>query len=538
MSVLVAGSARATDPVEIKDPSAINSGDTAWMLTSAGLVLMMTGPALALFYGGLVRRKNVLATMMQSFILMAVVTVLWAIVGYSLAFDAGNPFFGGLRFAFLREVGAAPAEYAPTIPHTTWMVYQLMFAVITPALICGAYAERMKFSAMLLFSSLWLLVVYCPMAHMVWGKGGLFNAFMAAPGGPNFPALDFAGGTVVHISSGVSALVCALVLGRRVGFGSTPMPPHSVVLSVIGAALLWVGWFGFNGGSALAANGLASNAFAATHFAAAAGALGWVAVEWVKTGKPTVLGAISGAVAGLVVITPASGFTTPMYGMLMGFVGGAICMFAATTVKAMLGYDDSLDAFGVHGVGGTVGAMLTGVFAVGAINSGKAGLVDGNAHQVVNQLIATVITWAFAAVGAFVLLKLTQAIIGLRVTSNEEAVGLDLTQHGEEGYVFEESSTAAHEPRSATAPALPAGKRFSIIVEGVNENDLIRAWSDLCRTGQAPRDEFKAVYPYFTTVQGNRFRFRDGDPNQISQAMTSLFKGCLRNDQIKAYTEN
>ncbi|HZZ43892.1 MAG TPA: ammonium transporter [Tepidisphaeraceae bacterium] len=411
----------------------LNSGDTAWMLVSAALVLMMTGPGLALFYSGLVRRKNVLATMMQSFILMAVVSILWAVVGYSLAFDVGNPFIGGFRFAFLREVGMFPCEYAATIPHTTWMIYQCMFAVITPALICGAYAERMKFSSMLAFSIAWLLVIYCPMAHMVWGKGGFFNAFM----GGKIEALDFAGGTVVHISSGVSALVCALVLGKRRGFGRIPMPPHSVVLSVIGAALLWVGWFGFNAGSALAANGLASNAFVTTHMAAAAAALGWMLVEWIKGGKPTVLGAISGAVAGLVVITPAAGFTTPMWAIVMGLIGGVVCFFSATSLKHLLGYDDSLDAFGVHGVGGTLGAILTGVFAVAAIN-GKAGLVDGNPKQVVNQLIATLITWVLAAAGSFVLLKIIGSVMELRVNEEDEYTGLDLSQHGESGYNFEE----------------------------------------------------------------------------------------------------
>ena len=334
------------------------------MLMSSALVLMMTGPGLALFYGGLVRRKNVLGTMMHSFILMAVVSVVWAIVGYSLAFDVGTPFIGGLRFAFLRDVGAAPCEYAPTIPHTTWMIYQAMFAIITPALISGAYAERMKFRSMLMFSVLWLLVIYCPMAHMVWGKGGLLNAWM----GGRFPALDFAGGTVVHISSGVSALVCAIALGKRRGYGEAPMPPHSVVLSVVGAAMLWVGWFGFNAGSALAANGLASSAFVATHLAAASAALGWAGFEWLKNGKATVLGAISGAVAGLVIITPASGYTTPIYAILMGLIGGVICAVASTELKHKFGYDDTLDAFGVHGTGGTIGALLTGVFAVAAIH--------------------------------------------------------------------------------------------------------------------------------------------------------------------------
>jgi Amt family ammonium transporter len=419
----------------------INSGDTAWMLVSAALVLMMTGPGLALFYSGLVRRKNVLATMMQSFILMAVVSLLWAIVGYSLAFDVGNPFFGGFHFAFLNNVGADPCEYANTIPHTTWMVYQCMFAVITPALICGAYAERMKFSSMLIFSVLWLLVIYCPLAHMVWGKGGFFNAF----NGGKVAALDFAGGTVVHISSGVSALMCALLMGKRKGFGKIPMPPHSVVLSVIGAALLWVGWFGFNAGSALAANGLASTAFVATHLAAAAATLGWMFAEWLKTGKPTVLGAISGAVAGLVVITPAAGFVMPMYAILMGLIGGVFCFVCATSLKHMLGYDDSLDAFGVHGCGGTLGAILTGVFASVLANSALKsdttnleGLVAGNGGQLVNQLIAVAVTWAIAAIGSLILLKITDVVSGLRVSAEDEYSGLDLSQHGESGYNLEE----------------------------------------------------------------------------------------------------
>ena len=413
----------------------INNGDTAWILTSSALVLMMTGPGLALFYSGLVRRKNVLATMMQSFVLMAVVSIVWAVIGYSLAFSEGNPFIGGFRFAFLNDVGDAPAEYAPTIPHTTWMVFQLMFAIITPALICGAYAERMKFSSMLLFSVLWLLVVYCPMAHMVWGKGGLFNAF----NGGQVKALDFAGGTVVHISSGVSALVCALVMGKRRGYGRVPMPPHSVVLSVIGAALLWVGWFGFNAGSALSAGAGASTAFINTHFAAAAATLGWMFIEWIKSGKPTVLGAISGAVAGLVVITPAAGFTTPMYAILMGLMGGAVCFFGATALKHALGYDDSLDAFGVHGLGGTLGAVLTGVFATTAT---LTGLETSRGGQITNQLMATAMTWVFAAVASFVLLKIVDVATGLRVTESDEYDGLDITQHGESGYNLEDAFSA------------------------------------------------------------------------------------------------
>ncbi len=423
--------------------SAQSAGDNAWMLTSAALVLMMTGPGLALFYGGLVRRKNVLGTMMHSFILMAVITVLWAIVGYSLAFGEGSPFLGDLRYLFLNGVGSAPnADYGATVPHQTYMVYQLMFAIITPALISGAFAERMKFSAMLLFTVLWAFLVYFPLAHMVWGKGGLLNAFL----GGKIPTFDFAGGTVVHISSGVSALVCALYMGKRKGYGSEPMKPHSVVLSVIGACLLWVGWFGFNAGSAVAANGLATSAFVATHFATAAAVLGWMLAEWMRNGKPSVLGAISGAVAGLVAITPASGFVQPFPALLIGFMAGVVCFFMVTTVKSKFGYDDSLDAFGVHGAGGTLGALLTGVFATSAVNdglkdaSGKVlglGLVDGNPGQVLNQLIAVLISWGMAIVGTLIILKIVDVLIGLRVSPDQEIEGLDVSMHGEEGYNFE-----------------------------------------------------------------------------------------------------
>ncbi len=424
--------------------AAQTSGDNAWMLTSSALVLMMTGPALALFYSGLVRTKNVLATMMQSFILIAVVTVLWAVVGYSLAFGEGNAFIGSLQFMFLNGVEGAPnADYAATIPHQTFMVYQLMFAIITPALICGAFAERMKFSAMVVFSSLWLLLVYCPMAHMVWGKGGYFNAFLP-PAGGGIRAFDFAGGTVVHITSGVSALICAILLGKRHGYGRDPMKPHSMVLSFIGACLLWVGWFGFNAGSALGAGSLATSAFVATHFGAAAATLGWLGMEWLRSGKPSVLGGISGAVAGLVAITPASGFVKPFPAIVIGLAAGAFCYLMCSVVKSKLGYDDSLDAFGVHGAGGTLGAILTGVFATKMVNTtlpadkvAALGLVDGNAGQILNQVIATGAAWAIGIVGTFIILKIVDAIIGLRVTEEEERDGLDLSQHGEEGYNLE-----------------------------------------------------------------------------------------------------
>ncbi|HEY4899747.1 MAG TPA: ammonium transporter [Terriglobales bacterium] len=423
------------------------SADNAWMLVSSALVLMMTGPGLALFYGGLVRKKNVLSTMMHSFAMMAVITLLWALVLYSLCFASGNGFVGGFGNVFMRGVGAQPnTDYSPTIPHQTFMVYQLMFAIITPALISGAFAERMKFSAMLAFMTLWSIVVYAPMAHMVWGKGGMLNASL----GGRFPTLDFAGGTVVHITSGVTALVCAVYLGKRLGYPRELMPPHSVVLSFIGACLLWVGWFGFNAGSALSAGSLATSAFVATHFAAAAAAVGWAVAEWIRNGKPSALGAISGCVAGLVAITPASGFVGPMAAIFIGLVAGIVCFFMVTRVKIALGYDDSLDAFGVHGVGGTIGAILTGVFASRMINpiykdaQGNAlpvGMLDGNYHQMLNQLVGVVCAVILAVVGTLVILKVVDVVIGLRVTAEHEVEGLDLTQHGEEGYYWESSTS-------------------------------------------------------------------------------------------------
>jgi ammonium transporter, Amt family len=432
--------------VERAVADAKGSADNSWMLTSSALVLFMTGPGLALFYGGLVRKKNVLGTMMQSFAMMAVITVLWAIVGYSLAFGPGNSFIGGFHHMFLWGVGAQPdAAYAATIPAETYMIFQLMFAIITPALITGAFAERMKFSAMLLFLTLWSLVVYCPMAHMVWGKGGLLNASL----GGRFPTLDFAGGTVVHITSGVSALVCALYLGKRLGYPKQSMPPHSVVISFIGACMLWVGWFGFNAGSALSAGSLATMAFGVTHFGGAAAAIGWTAAEWMRRGRPSALGAISGAVAGLVAITPASGFVGPMSALAIGLIAGAVCYWMTTSLKTRLGYDDSLDAFGVHGAGGTVGALLTGIFASSVINpifkdaNGNAlpsGAIQGNFHQVFYQLIGVATAWAIAIVGTLIILKIVDLVIGLRVSEEEESQGLDLTQHGEEGYFWETSA--------------------------------------------------------------------------------------------------
>ncbi len=426
------------------------AGDNSWMLISSALVLMMTGPGLALFYGGLVRRKNVLTTMMQSFVMMAMITVVWALFGYSLAFAKGNAFIGGFEHIFMRGVDGLPSVYAATIPHQTFMIYQLMFAIITPALITGAFAERMKFNGMLVFCTLWAIVVYFPLAHMVWGQGGYLNA-TAGMGGV-FPVLDFAGGTVVHISSGCSALVCALYLGKRNGYPKMPFMPHNLVLSVIGACMLWVGWFGFNAGSALGSNAIATNAFVTTHFAAASAALAWLAIEWIRLGKPTVLGGISGAVAGLAGVTQTAGFVTPMSALIIGAIAGTLCFFAVTEMKKRLGYDDSLDAFGVHGISGFTGAILVGVFANSFVNpmfkdakgnTLPSGLLEGNSGQLKNQIIGALIATALSVVGTYILLLIVEKLVGLRVSDDEEIQGLDQTQHGEEGYNFDYDITSS-----------------------------------------------------------------------------------------------
>ena len=425
----------------INHTSTINSGDNAWLLASAALVLMMTAPGLILFYGGLVRSKNVLSTMMHSLILMAVISTLWMVFGYSVAFSSGNAIFGNpLTHLFLKGVGAAPnPAYAATVPAESFMLFQMMFAIITPALISGAIAERIKFKAYLLFMVLWTIVVYLPLCHMMWGQGGLFNW---ANGG-QVPVLDFAGGTVVHISSGVSALVCALVLGRRDGFPHEPMMPHNVVLSLIGAGLLWVGWFGFNAGSALNAGTLATSAFAATHFSAAAAALSWTGTEWSLKGKPSVLGAASGMVAGLATITPAAGFVSVPEAFGIGLAAGVVCYLAVTKLKMALGYDDSLDVFGVHGAGSLTGMLLLGFLANPEVNpliattfhkNGVTVSLAGGLHQFWNQLAGVGATVALAATATFLILKLVDASVGLRVDQEDESLGLDLSQHGERAY--------------------------------------------------------------------------------------------------------
>ncbi|HEY2523909.1 MAG TPA: ammonium transporter [Candidatus Binataceae bacterium] len=420
--LLLAVSAHADDAA-----AAINSGDTSWLLTSSALVLLMTAPGLALFYGGMVRRKNVLAILMQSFILAALVSIQWVLFGYSLAFSPGNALIGGLHWIGLRGVSATqpyPA-YAATVPHQAYMIFQCMFAVITPALITGAFAERISFKGFLVFSLLWMTFIYDPLAHWVWGVDGWLH---------RLGALDFAGGTVVHISSGTSALAAVLIVGQRRGLWREPMPPHNLTLTLTGAGLLWFGWFGFNAGSALAANGLATSAFVATHLGAAAAALGWVFAEWIILGKPTTLGVASGVVAGLVAITPASGYVGPISAIVIGAAAGVLCFFAVR-MKRHFGYDDALDVVGVHAVGGIWGALATGLFASVAVNAaGADGLFFGNPGQFVIQAVAVTASIAFAFLGSLVLLGLTDALVGLRVSDEAERVGLDLSEHEENAY--------------------------------------------------------------------------------------------------------
>ena len=434
------------------------AGHNAWMLTSCALVLFMTAPGLAMFYSGLVRRKNVLGVMMQCLFLMGIMTVLWALYGYSLAFGGDGKWIGNGEFLLMENVSrywdetggddgtGAPVTpiFAPDIPipTLTHMLFQGMFFIITPALICGAFAERMKFSSMVVFLILWGTVVYCPLCHWVW-DGGLLG-FVETPNLPGNGlaggALDFAGGTVVHISSGVSALVCALVLGKRLGFGTEDMRPHNMTYTALGAAMLWVGWFGFNAGSELLSDTLTSSAFAVTHFSAAAGAVSWAMMEWILRGKASVLGAASGAVAGLVCITPAAGFVNPMPALIMGAAAGIVCFYACTSLKRSLGYDDALDAFGVHGIGGTLGAILTGVFATRACwnidGTNPLGLIEGGRRVIIGQIVAVVVTWIFSLVATFILLKIVDVIMGLRISQEGEVTGLDQFEHGEEGYIF------------------------------------------------------------------------------------------------------
>ncbi len=406
----------------------MNSGDTAWVLTASALVLLMTIPGLAFFYGGLVRRKTVLSILMQCFIIVCVISLQWMLFGYSLAFGPSfHSIIGNLDWIGLSGVGALPnPDYSKTIPHSVFMIFQAMFAIITPALIIGAYAERVKFSAFLLFTILWATFVYDPLAHWVWNPGGWLRGM---------GALDVAGGIVVHVSSGISALVLALLLGKRIGYNHKPIRPHNLPFTVLGAALLWFGWFGFNAGSALAADGLAGNAFITTHIATAAAGLTWALVEWWHNGTPTILGAATGAVAGLVAITPACGFVNPMNAVFIGMIVAMVCYTAVAIIKGKLGYDDSLDAFGVHGVGGAVGTIATGLFAEKAVNAaGANGLFFGNAHQLFIQFLSLLVAVAFAAFMTFIIYKIVDAVLGMRVEEKNELIGLDLTQQSEAAY--------------------------------------------------------------------------------------------------------
>jgi Amt family ammonium transporter len=422
LAALAAALTLAPDLAQAQDTPKLDSGDTAWMMTSMALVLMMTVPGLALFYGGMVRKMNVLATVMQSFAITCLITVVWMAVGYSLAFTPGNAFVGGLSRFLLN--GMDVNAQSGTIPESVFMSFQMTFAIITPALICGSFADRMKFSAMCIFMVAWSIIVYSPICHMVWMSGGL----MFDKG-----ILDFAGGTVVHINAGIAGLVSALVLGKRMGYPKNAMPPHNLVLSVIGASLLWVGWFGFNAGSALTAGTRAGMAMTVTQIATAAAGLGWMFTEWMTKKKPSVLGIVSGAVAGLVAITPASGYVTPSASLIIGIVAGVLCFFSATALKHAMGYDDSLDAFGVHCIGGIIGAILTGVFGTKAIADGDLalGLVDGNAAQILTQIEGVLLTLVWSGAGSYIILKVIDMAIGIRVSEEIERDGLDLGLHGE-----------------------------------------------------------------------------------------------------------
>ncbi|MCI0640152.1 MAG: ammonium transporter [Gemmataceae bacterium] len=518
--------------------------DTAWMLTSSALVMLMV-PGLALFYAGMVRRKNVLATMMQSMIALAVVGVFWIAIGYNLAF--GQSWRGLGIIGWSEELiflgGVMPEDILPklNIPVYAHVLFQGMFAIITPALISGAFAERIRFGPYLLFILLWVTLVYCPLAHMVWAMNwfpmngtdagskmiGLLGMPVADGG---IGAIDFAGGTVVHIAAGFSALGGILVLRKRRGYPELAVHPNSMVLCLTGAGLLWFGWFGFNGGSAGGSGSLATSAFAATQAAAAAAGLSWVLAEWLHKGKPTALGLASGIVAGLVAVTPASGYILIWGGLVIGLIAGVVC-YAAVCLKPLCKYDDSLDVFGVHGVGGFLGAVLTGVFCFQFVNpAGADGLLShsGGAGQLVNQLKAAAISALFAFAGGVILTKLVDLLFGFATDSESETAGLDRTEHGESGFDFgmamEATSMAfAAEPKSAAIP--PNGHtRFQVIVEGVAPQDLAQAWSDMWTPGKAVPPEFKTVYPHVTTVQGNRFSFRDGEQNQMRDALQNLFQ--------------
>lgn len=532
------------------DDPAPNTGDTAWMLISTALVMLMV-PGLALFYAGMVRRKNVLATMMQSMVALAIVGVFWIAVGYALAF--GPPLLGTKEASwlgwssdllFLKGYSVKKLLPGGTIPLYVHVMFQGMFAIITPALISGAIAERIRFGPYCVFTILWVALVYCPLANWVWAMnwwdtvepGTKAVGWLGAMG-----ALDFAGGTVVHIAAGFSALAAILLLRKRIGYPEHGMHPNSMVLCLTGAGILWFGWFGFNGGSAGASNHLASSAFAATQAAAAAAALSWMVAEWIHKGKPTALGLASGLVAGLVAVTPASGYIYIWGGLAIGLIAGVVC-YAAVCMKAMFGYDDSLDAFGVHGVGGFLGAVLTGVFCYKAVN-GADGLIAGSAGQVTTQVIAAVSAAAYGFLVTLVLVKLVDVTLGFTTDEASEIMGLDQTEHGEVGFDLSPalesvSISTSVEPRPAMLPP-DGGKRFMAVVDGVQNGDLMHTWSALCKPAPgAPSQDFQIVYPYVTTVQGNRFRFRGGDPQQMRASLEKLLRGQMSNPGLKVRLES
>jgi ammonium transporter, Amt family len=528
----------------------VSRGDSAWMLASTGLVLLMV-PGLALFYGGMVRRKNVLGTMMHSMVALAIIGIEWVLIGYALAFGKSQGGFIGWDTNFLglwnvKSTDVYPGTHIPIFLHC---MYQGMFAIITPALISGAFAERIKFGPYCLFILLWGLLIYCPLAHWVWAVDDKGD-----PAGwlGKMGALDFAGGTVVHVAAGVSGLAAILLLRKRLGYPEHAMHPNSMVLTLTGAGLLWFGWFGFNGGSALQSNPNAVSALAASQVAAAAAVLSWLGIEWLHRGKPTALGLASGLVAGLVVITPASGFVTPLGALAMGLIGGGIC-YAAVALKPKFGYDDSLDAFGVHGVGGFLGAVLTGVFASkvlvmdatgspGMPANGNGGwLFDGNVAQVGTQLLAAVAATVFCFVGALILVKVIDLLVGFTSDPKAETEGLDRVEHGEVGFDLGPSLEASQEqPTAEPRPALvpPNGKRhFTVVVEGANNGELMKAWSAMCQAGVTPTSEFRAVYPNVTTVKGNRFHFRGGDPTEMRLDLQRLFQDKL-DGAVQTHVEN
>jgi Amt family ammonium transporter len=550
--ILLGSVARADGPTTPETPTppapTLNNGDTAWILVSTGLVLFMV-PGLALFYGGMVRRKNVLATMMQSMVALAIIGIQWLLIGYCLAFGDSHDGWIGWSRAFIGLEGVKPDQLFPNtgIPIYVHCMYQGMFAIITPALISGAIAERIRFGPYCLFVLLWATLVYDPVAHWVWAVDAKGDAtgWLGKMG-----ALDFAGGTVVHITAGFSGLAAILVLRKRIGYPDHPIHPNSMVLTLLGAGILWFGWFGFNGGSALGANGLAGIALTASQVAAAGAALSWLVAEWIHKGKPTGLGLASGLVAGLVAVTPASGFVSPLSGLLIGLIAGVVC-YAMVCLKPLFKYDDSLDAFGVHGIGGFLGALLTGVLASAALYNAGAGnpldkplgkLAEGMASQFTTQLIAASVSALYGFVVTLILVKGIDLTLGFCVDAPTESTGLDQSQHGETGFdlglALESIPTPSDEPRAATVP--PNGqKRFTVVVEGADSADLIKTWSGLCQTSTQPvAEEFKEVYPFLTTVQGNRFRFRGGVPAVMKENLQKLFEKRIKGQPIRTHVEN